>query len=123
MATVLLMIVMTLAVKILGIVALERRQAERRQRALVEVANTMERITAHPFLDVTPELARRTTLSETAQAALPDSELSVDISDAKVGDSRIAKRIAIRLRWRGRSGEWEAPVRLTSWIEARRARS
>ena len=33
---------------------------------------------------------------------------------------RAAKRIAIRLRWRGSSGEWVAPVRLTSWIERRK---
>ena len=56
MATVLLMIAMTLTVKVLGWVALERRAAERRQRAVMEVANVMERITAYPFEEVTPEL-------------------------------------------------------------------
>ena len=48
MAAVLLMIAMTLTVKVIGLRRLERRASERRQRALFEVANVMERITAHP---------------------------------------------------------------------------
>ena len=120
MAAVLLMIAMTLTVKVLGLVALERRASERRQRALVEVANVMERITAHPFDDVTPELAGRLTLSTSARQSLSDSELAVDVAGSEPGPGRSAKRIAIKLRWRGPNGEWMAPVRLTSWIERRR---
>jgi hypothetical protein len=114
------MVAMTLTLKVLGWVALERRSAERRQRALFEVANVMERITAYPFEDVTPDLARRITLSETARAMLPDAELALQIGDGAQAAGRAARRIAIRLRWRGSSGEWEAPVRLTSWIERER---
>jgi len=117
MATVLLMIAMTLTVKVLGWVALERRSAERRQRAVMEVANVMERITAYPFEEVNSTLARRITLSETARASLPDSELALDVSEGARAAGRAAKRIAVRLRWRGRSGLWDAPVRLTSWLE------
>ena len=120
MAAVLLMIAMTLTVKVIGLVALERRASERRQRALVEVANVMERITAHPFDDVTPELAGRLTLSTSARQSLSDSELAVDVAGTEPGPGRSAKRIAIKLRWRGPNGEWMAPVRLTSWIERRR---
>jgi hypothetical protein len=123
MATVLLMIAMTLVVKVLGWVAHERRSAERRQRALLEVANVMERITAYPFEQVTPDLARRFTLSEAARGLLPDAELAVDLRDDPPEAVRGARRIAIRLRWRGSSGLWDAPVRLTSWIEQRKARS
>ncbi len=75
MATVILMIAMSLTVKVLGWVALERRAAERRQRAVLEVANVMERITAYPFEEVTPDLTRRITLSTTAGQSLPDSDL------------------------------------------------
>jgi hypothetical protein len=123
MAAVLLMIAMTLTVKVIGLVALERRASERRQRALVEVANVMERITAHPFDDVTPELAGRLALSPPAKQSLPDSELAVNVAASEPGPGRSAKRIAIMLRWRGPDGEWMAPVRLTSWIERRRQRS
>ena len=123
MAAVLLMIAMTLTVKVLGFVALERRASERRQRALFEVANLMERITAYPFDEVTPELAGRLTLSPAARQSLPDSELAVDVAGSEPGPGRSAKRIAIKLRWRGPDGEWVAPVRLTSWIERRRQES
>jgi Tfp pilus assembly protein PilV len=119
MAAVLLMIAMTLTVKVLGYVALERRASERRQRAVLEVGNLMERITAHPFDMVTADLAGQTTLSPAARQSLPDSELKVDVAETKPGAGRSAKRIAITLRWRGTTGEWEAPVRLTSWIERR----
>jgi Tfp pilus assembly protein PilV len=122
MAAVLLMIAMTLTVKVIGLVALERRASERRQRALLEVANVMERITAYPFDQVTPELAGRLTLSPAARQSLPDSELAVNVAASEPGPSRSAKRIAISLRWRGHDGEWVAPVRLTSWIERRRQR-
>jgi len=119
MATVLLMIAMTLTIKVLGVVALERRNSERKQRAVMEVANLMERITAFPFEQVTPGLAGRMTVSDAVRQSLPDSELAVDVVGSEPGAGRRAKRIAIKLRWRGRSGEWEAPVRLTSWIERR----
>jgi hypothetical protein len=123
MAAVLLMIAMTLTVKMLGFVALERRASERRQRAVIEVANLMETITAFPFDQVTPDLARRTALSPGARQSLPDSELSIDVAATQPGAGRSGKRIAIALRWRGRSGEWESPVRLTSWLERRGAGS
>jgi hypothetical protein len=120
MATVILMIAMSLTVKVLGWVALERRAAERRQRAVLEVANMMERITAYPFDEVTSDLTRRISLPATASQSLPDSDLAIEVAGSEPGAGRSAKRIAIRLRWKGRSGEWEAPVRLTSWIEKRR---
>jgi hypothetical protein len=119
MASVLLMIAMTLTVKVLGYVALERRASERRHRAVLEVANVMEQITAYPFEVVTPNLAGRMTLSPVARQSLPDAELKVDVAESQAGASRSAKRISIKLRWRARTGEWEAPVRLTSWIERR----
>ncbi len=124
-ATLVLMVVMGLMVKVLSTVARERRAAEHRQRGLFEVANLMERITAHPFDEVTPELARGMSLSESARSSLRDCELAIDVSAAEkaVTAGRRAKRVAIRLRWRGPAGQWQSPVRLTSWIESRGARS
>jgi hypothetical protein len=120
MATVLLMIAMTMTVRVLGWVASERRSSERRQRAVLEVSNVMERITAYPFEEVTPDLARRITLSDAARALLPDSELSVGVVDCPSEEGLAARRIAIRLRWRGSSGLWDRPVRLCSWISRRK---
>ena len=120
MATVMLLIGMTLTVKVMGYVGLQRRSAEHRQRAVQEVANAMERLTAYPFEEVTAERARELSISQTAVQSLPDAELAVNVNESQPGAGRSAKRIAIRLRWRNRSGEWEAPVRLTTWIERRR---
>jgi hypothetical protein len=120
MSTVILVVVMSVAVKILGWVALERRGAERRERATVEVANLMERLTAYPYEQLTSEMARKSALSAEAAASLPDAELKVDIAAGEPAKGRSAKRIAIQLRWRSQQGEWVAPVRVTSWIERRR---
>ncbi|MGO9465363.1 MAG: hypothetical protein ACLQIB_08380 [Isosphaeraceae bacterium] len=120
MSTVLLVIIMGMTVKVLGWVALERRAAERREQAVVEVANLMERLAAHPYDEVTPELAREYAAPARTARSLPEADLKVDITKSQPGAGRSAKRIAIQLRWRDRGGEWAAPVRLTSWIERRR---
>ena len=120
MAAVMLMVGMTLTVKVLSYAGLQRRAAEQRQRAIQEASNAMERLTALPFDDVTTERARALTISPTALQRLPDAELAANVDESQPGPGRSAKRIAIRLRWRDRAGEWEAPVRLTTWIERRR---
>jgi hypothetical protein len=86
----------------------------------LEVANLMERITADPFDEITAERARRLSISPSAAGSLTGSELAVEVTEEQPGPGRSAKRVAVRLRWKGRSGEWEAPVRLTTWIERRR---
>ena len=58
MAAVMLTVAMALTVKVLGYAGQQRRSAEQRQRAILEVANVMERITAEPFDEVTAERAR-----------------------------------------------------------------
>jgi hypothetical protein len=121
-STIMLVIIMGMTVKILGWVALERKAAERRELALQEAANLMERLAAHPFDQVTPELASRCALSPRASLRLPDAELKVDVSEGHPDAGRSVKRIAIQLRWRSRGDELAAPVRLTSWIERPRSR-
>jgi hypothetical protein len=121
MASVLLVIGMTLTVQVLGFVAAQRRSGERRQHAVLEAGNLMERITGYPYPDVSADLARKMTLSPGARQVLPDPELKIDITERQLDGGRFAKRIAIRLCWRNRAGQWDAPVRLTSWIERRRS--
>jgi hypothetical protein len=116
-AAAMLAVAMAMTVKVLGYAGRERRAADQRQRAIVEVANAMERITAEPFDAVTAERARRLSISPASAGSLPGAELAVEVSEESPGPGRSAKRIAVRLRWKGRSGEWEAPVRLVTWIE------
>ncbi|MGC8642592.1 MAG: hypothetical protein ACP5XB_22270 [Isosphaeraceae bacterium] len=111
-----LMIAMGLTVKVLGWVGVQRRNWERRQIAVQEAANVMERLTARPFESVTPESTRDIPLSARARQSLPGVELKVDVRENDRAGGAGSKRVAIALRWQGRSGEWDAPVHLTSWI-------
>lgn len=125
LAAIILLVAMSLMLKVLTVVAHERRSADHRQRAALEAANLMERITAYPFDRVTPELARGMKVSEAARQSLHDCELAIDVKGSGQSPStdRDVRRISIMLRWRGPSGQWQRPVRLTSWMERRRVGS
>ena len=112
-----LAIAMGATIEVLGWIAAGRRAVERRQFAAQEAANVLERFASRPFDGVTPEAAKAVTLSDAARAALPGAELTVLVDDRAASPD--ARRVAVRLRWRQRNGEWEAPVRLTTWIERR----
>ena len=119
------MIVMGMTVRVLSTVARERRAALDRQRGVLEAGNLMERITAYPFDQVTPDFVRKISVSDRARRSLRDCELVTSVSGGeKLGaGGQSAKRVMIRLRWKGPGGPWQAPVRLTSWIEPGRPRS
>jgi type II secretory pathway pseudopilin PulG len=112
-AAVMLAIAMGLTVQVVAWVAAERRASERRRCAVQEVANLMERVTAQTHL--TPEAARAFLLSEPARGLLPGAELSVSVEEVPAG----SRRVSLRLRWKDRAGDWDAPVRLTSWVGRR----
>ncbi len=113
-SVVMLATAMTVTVQLLGSLAAERRAAERRLCAVQEVANLMERVAARPWGEVTPDGLRAVSLNPGALRALPAAELTATVDDASA--SRGEKQIRIRLRWRDRSGNWTAPVRLTAWV-------
>jgi hypothetical protein len=117
MATVVLGVAMMLTVRCLGWVVRERRSIDRRAIAVQEAANLMERLTAQSWKDLTPETFGDQTLSEEAIRSLPGAELKVAVAD-RPGEL-LLKRIRVQLRWRGRSGGYEAPVRLTAWVSRR----
>ncbi|MHB1561779.1 MAG: hypothetical protein ACYC61_30385, partial [Isosphaeraceae bacterium] len=112
----LLAVILSLTVKVLGQVGQQRRAAERRQRALVEASNAMERITARPYDEITPRSAAAVKLSPDAAAAVPGAELNVDVRDEPASGVS-SRRVAVRLRWKDSAGQWEAPVHLVTWVE------
>jgi hypothetical protein len=123
MSGVILAIAMALTVKVLGWVALERRAVERRQWAAQEVCNVMERITARPYDAVTPGAAGAIALSEHARRMLPGAELEVEVAEDDPAGGKGSKKVSVRLRWKDRSGGWDAPARLVSWLHRGRAGS
>ena len=106
---------MGISVRVVGWVGAERRSADRRQWALQEVANVMERVSAEPFDRVTPAKARAIASGSDAAGRLPGGSWEVAVDDER--DSPVpARRVSVRLRWKDRSGGWEAPARLTAWV-------
>jgi hypothetical protein len=113
-SVILLAVAMTLAVKLVGWVALEQRAAQRRERALWEASNLLERLSARPWEELSPEAARALALSPAALQALPGAELKVEVTDQ---DRPLpARRLQVEIRWRDRSGGFEAPIRLATWV-------
>lgn len=121
MAVVLLLAAMALAVRLVYLVGLEQRAGDRRAWALQTVANLAERAESEPFDAVTRD--RLLVLAKSLGAAdrLPSAEWSTEVSDTQVGATS-AKRLRLRLRWKGTKGEWDAPARLTTWIYRREER-
>jgi hypothetical protein len=116
MSAVMLIIAMTLTVKVLGWMGTEHRAWDRRQWAAQEASNLMEQVTARPFDAVTIEALKGLTLSAQARRLLPDAELDPDVAENDSAGGPGSKRVSVRLRWRDRSGGWDSPVRLTTWI-------
>jgi len=94
----------------------ERRSWDRRQWAAQEISNLMEEATSRPFEDVTSASLKGLAISPHARGLLPGAELAAEVAANDPAGGPGSKRVAIRLRWHNRSGEWDAPVRLTSWI-------
>jgi hypothetical protein len=111
-ATLLLAIAMAMIIRLVGWMALERRNAERRGWAIQQAANAMETLAAMPFDRLSTESARSATaLSPSARQVLARGEI-----EASVTDDPPMKRIDVSVRWTGKSGNFDAPVRLSAWI-------
>ena len=63
--------VMMVALPTLGWIARERRAADRRQEAIAELENMMDRFSARPWQQITPEAAARIALSDSIRRQLP----------------------------------------------------
>lgn len=113
-----LSIAMVLTLHVLAWVAAERRAVERRECAVQEVANLMERLTARPWDELTAQRLAQVTLSQAARSALPGAELTASVDD--LSKPVVSRRLTFRLRWRNRAGGFERPVRLSAWTYPRR---
>ncbi len=91
----------------------QRRAADLRQCALLELGNVMEHITARPWTKLTTALLSQEQLSPSAESQLPGAKLKIEVST--LAGEPDAKRITAALRWQDRSGQLVAPVTLTTW--------
>ena len=113
----LLVILMAVSVQVLGWAAAERVAVERRQWAIGEAANIMERLANQPWEELTPEAAAEVEVSPQARDVLPDCEFKIEVA-SEPGQSS-PKRITVQLGWQRRSGQPAAPVRVSSWVYRR----
>jgi hypothetical protein len=112
-AGVLLAATMSVCLQLLGAHAAQQQAIQRRQAAVREAANVMERAAAVPFRELTPQRLAEIQLSPEASATLPDGELTIEL--AVVPEDPGARRITVSIRWQDRNGEWLKPVQLTAW--------
>jgi hypothetical protein len=115
MAVMILMVALTLTVKALHLVGVQRRAADRRIWAAQTLSNAMERITDVPFEDVTESRAHEVTGAMHAERTLPQAKWEIAVVGEQSGPIR-TKRVSLNLRWRDRSGATDGPARLSAWV-------
>lgn len=103
-----------LTVSMLVTVSKNRRTAERTLVATQELSNQLDRLTARPWGELTPELATQAQLSPSAAASLPNGELRIDLQS--IDKPRPGKRLQGELRWQDRGNSWRPPLRMIVWV-------
>ena len=104
---------MAATLQVIGWVAFEARAVARRERAVREAVNLLERVAARPWDDLTTDALARLKISEATAAALPGSNLAIRVATVEAEPAR--KVITVEIRWNDRTGRPEAPVRLVAW--------
>ncbi len=108
-------VVMSLTVQVLAWSASERRVSERRQRALYEATNILERLASLPKDDLSSESVKGAKLSDETRKALPGGELKVNYTEAVDG----LNRLTVEVHYLDRAGLPVAPVRLVAFLAPR----
>lgn len=90
-----------------------QRTLERRQLALLTVANTLDTQTALPAAALTPGETLALPLGEGVRAELPEAEL---VRRVTATDPVGARRVVVALRWRDFRGTTTQEVALTGWV-------
>ena len=117
-ATMLLVQLTTIVAQAFAWTKVARRESAARECALIEAANTIERLSTTDFKTLAAGTAE-IPLSAAAKSLLPGGRLTTTI--VVVHDGPPAKRILVALTWHNRAGEVAAPVRLTAWVYSRPA--
>jgi Tfp pilus assembly protein PilE len=117
-AIVLLGALATVVMQALEWTLVERREAERREVAMLEAANAMERLSVAKWESLSPRESTEEPLSAIAKQSLPSGRLTTEVKAA--GDDPAARRLIVEVHWLNRAGEEDMPVRLTTWVYEKR---
>lgn len=109
--------VMIVTVPTIRWIGLEQRLAQRRQAAVQEVHNVVERITARTYDEITPELAGEWELGADISRELPSSDLDVSLELSE--ETADAKRVTVKLRWKAGAHRPDYFVSATTWVYRR----
>ncbi len=108
----LLAIAFLLVLRLVGWVAIDRRDADRRQVAVELASNVLERLSAQPAESWRSRTDPVETIQPECGRLLVGGSVEVSVEDA---DPPGLKRVCVIVRWPGAA----APQRLTAWISSR----
>jgi hypothetical protein len=115
MAAGMLAVALAVAVQMIGRLTAVRRALDRRQFAAAAAENTLERLAARRYDELTEESSGPETLDPGVARVLRDARLSVTVERESQAGGLAGKWIKVELRWPGAGGVDERPVVLTTW--------
>ena len=109
-----------LTIQLVGWVALDRQANLRRESAIRQVSNVMERALGRPWSDLSNEgLAPLAAVVNESKAVAPGRLTIVVIAEPPV-DGLGQKKLVVAVEWPDRTKVAEAPVRLIAWAYERK---
>ena len=109
-----LAVLITVCLQMFASVSVSRRASERRAMALQEAANTIERISALPWDQITIENLTAMKLAPSAQEHLAGATLKLLLRPIET--IPFAKQVQVEITWQNDAGGMDAPVRLNYWF-------
>lgn len=113
---ILLGVVFSVSIPLLTVVAQERRSAEQRQFALQYATNLLERTMTNGWSQLPVGEQTLTAAPTDVQTLLPGLERQVEVKELL--ETPRSKQVVVSIRWKSRSGQLVAPVRLSAWVYA-----
>jgi hypothetical protein len=112
-ACALLGVLLTISLQLLAGLAAQRRTADQRQLAAIEIGNVMDRVASRRWKELTQASVAHETIAESVRRQLPGVELKIDVS--VLPKEPDVKRIVVSLRWRDRAGRPLPPLQVVTW--------
>lgn len=112
-AVALLGTLLTVCLQLLAATAGQRRAADQRQLAVIEVGNIMERLASRPWTELTSEAVADQTISPSVVKRLPNAELKIEVTTPSAEPN--AKRVVVSLRWQDDANQLVKPIKIATW--------